>query len=76
MFTAYDYEAQRWVQGEAARTLLIEQAESELAILQQSDEEGRRYLNWIGADPNTLSERIATIEACLSDLRGETYSIS
>lgn len=67
---AYDYEAQRWVEGETARALLVAQAEETLAVL--DGPEGERYVAATrrrGEPAVTVAQARAAVVAELESLR-------
>lgn len=46
---AYDYDAQRWIEGEEARLLLIKQVGEEIALI-QTPGKGAEYASVMGFD--------------------------
>lgn len=65
MVTAFDYDTQQWVEGPAARPILIEQARATLDLLRSS--KGCLYLQAIGS-PDSMTMAIAKAERHLSDV--------
>ncbi len=65
MTTAYDYTAQRWTYGAAARALREMQARETLAILESP--EGESYALFVGGG-RSLAEMIASYRTELAQL--------
>ena len=65
MSTAFDYDTQQWVEGPAARPLLIEQARATLNLLRSP--KGCLYLQAVGS-PDDMTMAIAKAERHLSDV--------
>lgn len=55
---AYDYNAQRWIEGEPAKALRIKQITDELALVRS--DKGRVYCKMIGVP--SISEYIKSLE--------------
>lgn len=64
--TAYDYDAQQWVEGPAAVPLRIKQLEEQLALFKSP--RGEEYSRCIGADRDNA---IARIEMELAGLNNQ-----
>lgn len=64
--TAYDYDKQTWVRGEAARPLLIQQAEETIAALQQGG-----YRRMMGYSDSQAARLLANARETLDGLQLE-----
>lgn len=73
MLNAYDYHKQEWVEGEAAKTLLLSQIDQELALLRSPD--GLQYWEFIKPRGVTESYRqyIKRLEDDRADILAGVY---
>ncbi len=65
MGVAFDYDTQQWVEGPAAKSILIEQARATLDLLRSP--KGCSYLQAIGS-PDSMTMAVAKAELHLSDV--------